>query len=186
MENENNNNNNHLKDSSIIDNISKNNQIKLDKEVDDILNEFPLLDTPFKKKKALQKLNKPKPEKTKKKPKRKFWWKKKKKGKVVEDAEEIIRQALIEPSVPDKSNHLVKNKKSNFNIFWPILGLLIIIIVVTVMITMACNCPTCSDEILDTNSAQILADSIQSQIITQGYAEILQGEVTLKLAPYTG
>lgn len=177
---EENNTKNNLKDLPIINDISQNNQARLDKEVDDILNEFPL-EVPKKKSEA----NEPKFNKTKKKPKikpKKFKWRKNK-SKQVESVEDLLKQVDEEP--PEQSS-IVKGKKSKFSVWLIIIGLLVLI-GIAVGITILCDCPEQTTDInAITEATNNLVISIQNQIISQGYAEIVSEGITLKLAPYTG
>lgn len=161
--------------------IAKRNQTKLDKEIDDILNEFPVV-PPKKENNIVPKKQPPEESKKEKKVflKNKFKFLKKKQKtnvpKLSVDEKPIKPIKVIKPSEP-------KPEKKKLNMMIPVLIILALIIIVALFITQSCDCPT---DVVDLDSAETLAVSIKDQIITQGYAEVIVNNMTLKLAPYTG
>lgn len=162
--------------------IMKKKQTMLDKEIDNILGEFPV-ESP-KKKNTNTTQEQPTEESKKEKKivlKNKFnFLKKKQKTNVPKPP---VDEKPIKPNEPVKIVKLLKPVKKKFNIFIPITIILALLIIVAVFITMSCDCP---EPIMDVDSASVLAISIKDQIITNGYAEVVVGDIILKLAPYTG
>lgn len=158
--------------------ITKRNQTMLDREIGNILNEFPVV--PPKKENNIVPKKQPPEESKKEKNKFKFI-KKKQKTNVPKLSVDEKPIKPIEPINPEPIKPKPGKKKLNMMI--PVSIILALIIIVALFITQSCDCPT---DVVDLDSAETLAVSIKDQIITQGYAEVIVNNMTLKLAPYTG
>ena len=182
---------------NIAENIAEKKQIMLDKDNDDILSEFPIelprrtntkgiqakpkqpmkssLKNPLEESQEIRKLVK--------KRKLRLFRKKEQKPNVPKPIK-LSEPKVPEPEVPEPKIPKAKGKK--FNVWIPLTIILALIIIVALFITISCDCPEVSSGVMDLNSAETLAISIKDQIISQGYAEVIVGDITLKLAPYTG
>jgi len=156
--------------SPLVNGISKNKQAELDKDVDNILDEFPI-ETP-----KVNLVNKQMPTKKTKKKFKLFG--KKLKVEVPKESPEQTKPFEFKP----------KPKKQNFGgTFWPVLVIMVLLLGIAVWITMSCNCEVpVTDVNAITEATNNLISSMQNQIIAQGYAEVVSDGITLKLAPYTG
>lgn len=183
---------------NIAENIAEKKQIMVDKDNDDILSEFPIelprrtntKDIQVKPKQPMNgSLKNPLEEPTEirklvKKRKLRLFRQKEQKPNVLKPIK-LSEPRVPEPEVPEPKIPKAKGKK--FNVWIPLTIILALIIIVALFITISCDCPA---EVIDLDSypdtAETLAISIKDQIISQGYAEVIVGDITLKLAPYTG
>ncbi len=152
-------------DNSIVDDILKDKHERANEDMDNILKELPV-EVP----KVNQTIGVSNTEKertsapTIKVPKKKFRLFKKKSTQQLEQ---------------------LKPQKSKFKKLLPFVVLVVALLIITLTINPSSDCPETID-VVNTSAAQTLVDSIQSQIISKGYAEIVNGDITIKLAPYTG
>ena len=187
-----------LKNQSIVEDLVKDKQERIDKDSHKIMEEFPV-EAP--KVVPTEKTKQDKPYSTKlntsstklNTPKKKFsFFKKKRKAPTEQEVPEPKEPRKFEqpimgpPSIPQKIPKT--KKKGDFNKLIIPLILVIAIFAVAFVWTFKCDCPTETTSCVDAKveATGTLINSIQNQIIINGYAEIFDGNMLIKLAPYTG
>ncbi len=164
---------------SIVDDILKDKEERINKDNDNIMKEFPV-------EVSLSKINQVVGIKEKKQPQQAAQGQPtqqedaKRKFKLFNKKPKEPRQSIIKMPKPRKPGN-------NLKIIIPLV-LIIAIFVVVFVITFKCDCPEGTDSYAQAKveATGVLMNSIQNQIILKGYAEIFNGDVVLKLAPYTG
>ncbi len=110
------------------------------------------------------------------------------------DTNEDIERILREDPIESKQKIQTTNKVKKVNIFSKFLskpiskkefiigtGIIVLIILMGfILIPSSCECEVC-----DTCTQTLSIETIKSQIVNQGYAEINDGTNILKLSPYT-
>jgi len=194
-------------DKLIIGKITKDKQEKIDKDSINIMEEFPIEDLITKKNKEIKINGEKKPRKgmsscaikiseflNKKQQKStkiiKEMEKKEPKNITPPTIQQAAQQAAQQPTTQISSMPKIpkQKKKKDFNKLIIPLVLIIAILVVAFVITFKCDCPEGTDSYAKAKveATGVLMNSIQNQIIQKGYAEIFNGDLVLKLAPYSG